>query len=339
VAEGKMAITFQEAGDNLQKEWDDTVASSSHGTIFHTWKWLKIVQKQTGTRFLPLMAYKGNELVALYPVFIQKRGFFTLAFSPPSKTYLVYLGPVIKGYDALKQDKKESLLVDLQEALDTLLFSELGCNYVRIRSPPGIYDSRYLSWAGYSVGAQYTYRIPLSKGIENIWAGFDKKLRVDINKAEKAKIEVREGELADLHAISENLSRRFQEQGLKKYEYKEYLTDLYHAFYPENLKIFMAYFDGERIGGMVTPCFNKTMYGWIGIPKSDFSGPSPNDLVQWEGIKWACANGFSVYDIMSAGDNPRLRYFKAKYNPDLCVWYTAQKYSPSFMKVIDIMSQ
>ena len=333
-----MAITFREAGDDLQKEWDDVVQSSSHGTIFHTWKWLTIVRKQTKTRFLPLMAYRGNELVALYPIFIQKRGILTMAFSPPSQTYLVYLGPVIRGYDALKQDKKESLLIELQEGVDKVL-SGIGCNYIRIRSPPGIYDSRYLSWAGFTVGAQYTYRIQLSKGIDNIWAGFDKKLRMDINKAEKAKIEVKEGNLDDLLAISENLSRRFQEQGLKKYEYKDYLTDLYHAFYPENLKIFAGYFEGERIGGMVAPCFNGTMYGWIGIPKSDFKGPSPNDFVQWEAIKWACRNGFTIYDIMSAGDNPRLRYFKSKYNPDLCIWYTAQKYSPSFLKLIDIMSQ
>jgi len=108
-----MAITFKEAGDDQQKEWDDIVASSSHGTIFHTWKWLRIVEKHTKMRFLPLMAYKGNELVALYPFFIQKRGIFSLAFSPPPQTYLLYLGPVIRGYDALKQDKKESLLLDI----------------------------------------------------------------------------------------------------------------------------------------------------------------------------------------------------------------------------------
>jgi hypothetical protein len=33
---------------------------------------------------------------------------------------------------------------------------------------------------------------------------------------------------------------------------------------------------------------------------------------------------------MDAGDDPRLRYFKSKYNPDLVIWYGATKYS-SFM--------
>ena len=333
-----MAITFKEAGEDCQKEWDDLVLSSSHGTIFHTWKWLEIVKKHTGTRFLPLMAYKGNELVALYPVFIQKKGIFTLAFSPPPQTYLLYLGPVIRGYDALKQDKKESLLSDIQEALNTVLISEMGCNYIRIQPAPGIYDSRYLLWAGFSVDPMYTYRIPLSNGIENIWSGFDRKLRVDINRAEREKVEVKEGDLEDLMAIAENLARRFQEQGMKPNDYRNYLRELYSAFSPEHFKVFVARHNGERVGGMVALCFNRIMYLWIGIPKFEVPGISPNDLVQWEGIKWACKNGYAYYELMD-GNNSRLRKYKAKYNPDLCLWYSAEKYSSSVIKLVRTMKR
>lgn len=328
-----MAITFKEAGEDQQKEWDDIVASSSHGTIFHTWKWLRIVEKHTKMRFLPLMAYKGNELVALYPFFIQKRGIFSLAFSPPPQTYLLYLGPVIRGYDALKQDKKESLLLDIQESVDTLLISDMGCSFIRVNPSPGLYDSRYLVWTDFYVEPMYTYRIPLSNGAETIWSGFDRKLRVDINKAEREKVTVKEGDLDDLLAIAENLARRFQEQGMKPNDYRAYLTDLYSAFSPEHLKIFTASHNGQRVGGMVALCYNKVMYLWIGIPKFDVPGLSPNDLVQWEGIKWACRNGYSYYELMD-GNNPRLRKYKAKYNPDLCLWYTAEKYSSSLIKLV-----
>jgi len=69
------------------------------------------------------------------------------------------------------------------------------------------------------------------------------------------------------------------------------------------------------------------MYLWVGIPKSDLVGISPNALIQWEAIKWAHAHGLRFYEEMDAGDDPRLRYFKSKYNPELVIWYSATKYS------------
>ena len=254
-----MSITIRTADEWQQKEWDDVVLSSAHGTLFHTWKWLKIVKKHTNTGFHPLMAYKGDQLVAVYPVFIQKRGIFNLAFSPPSQSYLLYLGPVIRDYETLKQDKKESLLFDLQEAVNTFLFSVLDCKYIRVRSSPGIYDSRFFTWNGFSVEPQYTYRINLSGGKDAVWSNFDRKLRVDINKAIREKVEVKQGDYEDLLAVSELISRRFREQGFKTHDYRNYLIDLYNEFHPENFKIFVAYYNGERAGGMISLCFKRIM--------------------------------------------------------------------------------
>jgi hypothetical protein len=74
------------------------------------------------------------------------------------------------------------------------------------------------------------------------------------------------------------------------------------------------------------------MYLWVGIPKSDVAGISPNALVQWEAIKWSHEHGFVFYEEMEAGDDPRLVYFKAKYNPDLVIWYSATRYSSYLYK-------
>jgi len=324
--------------DEHRRLWDETVTSTSHGTLFHMWKWLKIVEAHTSTRLYPLMAFKGTELVALYPVFIQKKGFVSVAFSPPSHSYLLYLGPVIAQYDSMKQDKKESIYLHLQEEINRYLFSVLGCKYFRVRSSPGIYDSRPLMWTGFIVEPQYTYRINLSLGVDQIWNRFDRKLRVDLNKAKKEQVDVKQGGLEDLLFIADSLSRRFREQGFTPKNYVAYLTDLYHAFHPENLKIFVAYHNGERIGGMVSLCFKRIMYLWIGISKSDNPGLSPNDLVQWEAIQWACHNGFDFYEEMDGGVR-RLRGFKAKYNPDLEIWYSAVKYSSSFYQWIENVSR
>jgi lipid II:glycine glycyltransferase (peptidoglycan interpeptide bridge formation enzyme) len=240
---------------------------------------------------------------------------------------MLYLGPVFADYDALKQDKKESTYLHTQEEFDKYIFEKTGCKYSRIRSSPLLYDSRPLRWSGYSIDPLYTYRIDLTKGIDHVWEQFDRKLRVEINKAIREGVTIRTGDLDDLEFIHDSLYKRYIQQGLSPVNYKRYLQDLYKQFYPENLNIFVAEYNGERIGGTINLSYKNVMYLWVGIPKSDLPGISPNDLIQWEALKWACDHKLQFYEEMDAGDDPRLRYFKSKYNPELVVWYSATKYS------------
>jgi hypothetical protein len=322
-----MAVTLTIADDKFQKNWDSVVLGSPHGMIFHTWQWLKFVENQTSTKLLPILIYKGTQLIALYPVFLQKKRFFTIALSPPSKAYMLYLGPVIIDYESLKQDKKESVFILIQEEVDKYIFEKKYCVFSRIRTSPGILDSRPLRWCGYLVEPFYTYRIPLSEGITSVWENLDRKLRVDINKAIREGVIVRSGEWDDLEFIHAALFNRYIDQGFKPNDYSKYLHTLYDYFYPDNLKIFIAEYKGERAGGIITLCYNGVMYHWVGVPKSSLAGISANDLVQWEAVKWAIEHGFKQYEIMDSGDVPRFRQFKAKWNPELIIWYSATRYS------------
>jgi hypothetical protein len=332
-----MALTIKILDTTKEKVWDDLVLSSSHSTIFHTITWLRLAQQQINAEFLPLMFYKGNQLVAIYPVFLQRKGMITVALSPPSRSYTLYLGPVIADYESLKQDKKESIYIEIQQEMDNYIFGLKGCKYARIRSSPGLFDSRPLKWAGYVVDPYYTYRINLTKGIDWVWERFEGKLRVKINKAIKEGVTVRLGDQKDLEFIHNLLHDRYVQQGIPPKDYKNYLLDIYQKFYPDHLKIFVAEYKGQRISGTVNLCWKNIMYLWVGVPKSELSGISPNDLINWEAIKWAHVNGLEYYEEMDAGDDPRLRHFKSKYNPDLVIWYSATKYSSFIFKVSEIL--
>lgn len=336
-----MTVTLTIADDTFQKAWDGSVLSSPHGMIFHTWKWLKLVEIQTSTKFLPILIYKGTQLIALYPVFLQKKGFFNLAFSPPSRVLMLYLGPVIIDYESLKQGKKESLFIQIQEAIDKYLFEKNRCIFSRIRTSPGILDSRPLRWAGHNVEPLYTYRIPLTNGEKSVWENIDRKLRVDINKAIREGVTVRSGDWEDIEFIYTALRNRYLAQGFKPNDYTKYLRSLYENFYPHTLKIFVAEYQGEHAGGIINLCSKDVVYHWLGVPKSSIIGISANDLVQWEAVKWAAEHGYKFYEIMDSGDDPRLTPFKSKWNPELVIWYSTVKFSSfvyeygeKFMKMI-----
>jgi len=322
-----MTLTITTLDSTKEKAWDDLVFSSSFGTLFHTVDWLKLVQKQTNADYLPLMFYKGTQLVAIYPVFVQQQGPVKVGLSPPSRSYMLYLGPVIGDYESMKQDKKESTYIQVQQEMDNYIFKTKGCKFARIRSSPGLYDSRPLRWSGYTIDPFYTYRINLTNGIDYVWDHFDKSVRRMINQSQQEGVTVRTGDKEDLEFIHDSLYKRYIEQGLKPTDNKKYLFTIYQKFYPDNLKIFVAEYKGQRISGCFYLCFKNIMYFWVGLPKTDLVGLSPNDLIQWEAIKWAQSNGLEYFELMDAGDDPRLRHFKSKYNPELVIWYSAIKYS------------
>ena len=205
-----MALTIKILENANEKAWDDVILSSSHGTIFHTIAWLRLAQEQSNTELLPLMFYKGIELVAIYPVFIQKQGIIKVALSPPSRSYMLYLGPVLADYDSLKQDKKESIYLQVQQELDKYLFETKGCRYARIRSSPGLYDSRPLKWSGYTINPYYTYRIDLAGELIVSGNNLTGNSGWRLTEAVREGVTVRTGDEEDLEFIHDSLFTRYR---------------------------------------------------------------------------------------------------------------------------------
>lgn len=332
-----MSVNIKIANPQDNKLWNNVVESSPHGTIFHRWEWLKLAEVQSKTKFLPVMIFQGSNLLALYPVFIQKKGPIYLAFSPPPHTYMLYLGPILVGYEGMKQDKKENLFLKVQKEFDKLIFSELNCKYARIRTAPGLFDSRPLLWSGYRVEPYYTYAIDLTKGIDAVWGDFDRKLRVDINKAYREKVFIKEGNREDLSFILSLLSRRFIQQGYKPLDYLPYLDGLYGTFQNHHMKIFLGCQGGDILSGLIALFDKDRVYLWTGIPKNKSGGVPVNDLIQWEVIKWAAEHGYRWYEEMDSGDDRRLTQFKSKYNPNLQIWFSAERYSSSVFSLLSSM--
>ena len=321
-----MTMELKISEDSNSHEWDRVVSASPHGMIFHTWRWLKTVEKHTGAAFYPLAAYRGTNLVAIYPVFVQKKGFVNLALSPPPQAYLLYLGPVIVDYEKKKLEKKEDTFVQLQRAVDSFLFQELNCKYSRIRLSPGLSDSRPLRWCGYTVEPLYTYRTNLTAGLDTIWAQFDRKVRGNIERAVQEKVTVREGGKEDLALIENEISRRRKEQGFREIDHYRYLNDLFESCH-DHMRIFIAEYQGRFAGGLVSLVYRNTMYLWIGMAKTGLKSIYPNDLLQWEAMKWAAGHGMTWLESMDGGANRRLTSYKSKWNPEIVIWYSAVKHS------------
>jgi len=319
------------ASDSDQQLWDDIIYSSIEGTLFHTWKWLKIMEKHNRKKIFsrqyrgilyPLIVHEGNEIIGLMPVFFYNTPFLKMACSPPFSVENLYLGPIMKKNDAIKQHRKQNLMFKFQKAIDQFLKNTLKANYISIHSSPGMSDPRPFIWSGYKVEPEFTNIVDLIPGEKTVWDNFDRTMRNTIYKLEKNRISTDAGSKEDVELIYNLLRER-----KRIHATKEFLWEIFENFFPENLNIFIAKKDDIPLTGIITILYKDKISVWIGAPKITIAGISPNYIVHWECIRWACDNNFKRFELLGASD-PTLFAFKSKFNDEIIPYYTMKWYSP-----------
>lgn len=310
--------------------WDDLVDKSRRGLIFHKWDFLKIVEKHSGYRLLPLGIYKGDSLTCVFPLFCKRELGMKMVFSPPPHACIPYMGPVMGPmYDELKQKRKESYLGTAIDEVNAEI-RKISPNYTSIINSPGISDIRPYKWNGYRDESQYTYLIDITASIDDIWAGFDSTCKKNIKKGEKLGLSLKQ--VHDPVKFYGVMTKRYSEQGLRSPLYSsQYLADLLEA-YPDNVKMFFVYL-GDEIAALCIDCdYKDRVIHWLGAAKLD-NGFSGNDFMVWELINKAKADGFMEFEIQGANQK-RLSEFKSKFNPRLETYYPIQK-SDSFGRLAE----
>ena len=321
-----MTFEIRVANSQDAKEWDEINAKSPHGTLFHQWEWLKITEKHTQTTLYPLIGIKGSTSIGIFPLFFQKKGPIRMVFSPPPHTALFYLGPVLAGYDTLKQEKREINYIGFQNSVEHFITHELKAQYISISLPPGLQDPRPFTWSGYSFEPQYDYIIDLSIGIDSLLQTLDKRGRQNLTHAKKRGMSVELGGKKEYEKILDLMEIRYIQQGKNVTVSREYFLDLYKV-YKNNLKIFVAKVDGDIVTGSIDLQYRDTHYSWIGNPKPKKQiAPSPNDLLIWESVRYACEQGFRYYVTMNAAGDKRLHsYYASKFDPELKAHLSVKK--------------
>jgi hypothetical protein len=317
-----------------QKEWDALADSVAHSTFFHRWEFLKTMEKHSGYKLHPLIGASGNASAGLYPLFYKKRSLLKTVFSPPPQCAVPYLGPLIVDYETLKQSKKESRFIDLQNAADEYMRTELKADYVSVTTCPGLQDARPLKWSAYSVEPLYYYHLDLSMGLEYVFDQLKKNLRQNIGKERKKGVEITEGTRDDLETVYDLLFERYRQQEKIVTVPKKYLLELYDRYHPGNMKVIVSKYRNETLGGIVDIYNKDRVISWIGNPKpvDDVCGSS--DLLQWGAIEMACKSGAKSYEEIGASTERLCRY-KSKYNPELKVYFTGKKHLSGMSKAAE----
>jgi len=327
------------AGDTDQQDWDAIVERSPNATLFHTWKWLKLMEKNSAIQnngiisqvtFHPLFLIDKDRTVGIFPLFFFKNILYNFTYSPPPNSEILYLGPLFPDLEIVKEEKKQILINNVQKEIDRYIKKDLSSAYIQVSTSPGYEDCRSFKWAGYIVSPRYSYEIDLMKGKESVWNEFPRKLKYEINSVKKKGFSVEIGTRKDLEFIYDLLKERNRINADKKY-----ILEIFETFSPQNLKVFILKYEGKNISGIVFISYKKRGWIWIGNPRPLTDGPSPNNLLLWEVISYAVDCGLERLENIGADDYFSFP-FKRRFNGKIIPYYQMRWLSQS-LKVFSAM--
>jgi hypothetical protein len=319
-----MSNTIVKVADEKELDvWDRIVDSSEMGTVFHKLAWLRAAEKHTRSKLYPLIGYEGREAVSLFPIFYKKRAFVKMAFSPPPKCAIPYMGPVFR-YLSSRQTSVEKLHNDIINKTLCFLKNDLCSDYILIKTQKNLLDIRSFLWEALEAHPNYTYTVPIGRNGQSLLEGLSNEMRVHIKRAEKNKrLEVREGDISDFEVLIRMTTDRYQEQGKAFGPSSEYLMKVYESF-PGNIDVVDLILDGQIVGGLILLKYRDVVAHWLaGItPAKRVRGA--NELLHWWAINKYREKGYKYYELMGANTKHLCR-FKAKFNPNVNVYFRLTK--------------
>lgn len=317
-----MGIEVERLDSTADIDWDSRVAESPMASVFHRAGVLDVLANHSGSTLHPLVGYKGQEIVGLFPLFEIRKGPVSTVFSPPPRLGIPNLGPVLTNYEKLKRKKRDRRNKRFVEGCLDWLDSRIGPKYVHIEATSEYQDLRPFQWASYDVTPRYTYYVHLEDDPQQVIARFKSNLRSDIRRHSDAEYEVFEGGEDAIDFTIAQVRERFEQQGKKYAVTADYVTDLYYTLPDGFLRPYIGAVNDKWQGGILVPGFDDRMLFWQGGSKPDVALPI-NDLIHWQIIRDGIARGFETYDLTGANTH-RIAEYKAKFNPDLSTYFEVE---------------
>jgi len=297
-------LELREIDNSIIQKWDEFVYSLPGGTIFHTLKWLNIIEKNQTLNLKNIVIYRDDSLIGVFPLFIKKFWFIKVAASPFVVEDTPYMGPAMDP----------SHIAELLPALD-VYFKKNKIYYLRIISNR-VYDVKN-TYSSYRFVNKYTHILDLIKTEDDLWKNLEGRCRTAIRKAQKSKVIVnRESDRNFIERYYSIIEEIYLAQSMPCPNKKALYYDIWDSFAPGNAIFLSAKYHDEIIGGVIIIIDRKRAYYLNGASRYDFRSLSASNLLLWEAINIAKEKGVEKFDFV--GSNiPRLAKFKKSFGGQL----------------------
>lgn len=303
--------------------WDRFVDNSPYGTLFHKWKFLKIMEKYSGSRLLPYGVFKGGELVSIFPLFYRAGKGLRHLSSPPRQSilYVPYLGHLFgPAFDQMKQHRKEALVEDIVQSIEAEI-APLAPNYVSVYMVPGLIDTRAFIWSGYTAELGYTYMMNLERPERELWDSLSRNSKRNIKEYEKQSLVLKPSTDVDLFFEIMKNDLEGKDPTFFNSQSPEYLREIMTT-YPDYVKMFALHNADQILAMAVNIEYKGRLLNWM-AGKAD-AKDNCGEYLMWELLREARARGLKGSENWGT-EQRRLCQFKSKFNPGLEVTCSVRK--------------
>jgi peptidoglycan pentaglycine glycine transferase (the first glycine) len=273
--------------------WDEFVSASPNGHLLQSWAWGEL-KGRFGWRPVRLAVGDGERLLASAQVLLRPLPYRCLAYVPR--------GPVVA---AGGEEAGRALLPALHRVARS-------CGAITLKVEPGSDDSpevsRWWQTRGFHPSAQTvqprsTIVVDLQPDEEAILAQMNSKTRYAIRTAMKREVTVRRGSAADARVFVDLLQETSERQSFGVHA-PDYYQAAFQLFAPAGrAALLLAYYQDQPLAGVMALAFGRQAIYMFGASSERERARMPNQLLQWEAMRWAKAQGCRVYEMWGASSD------------------------------------
>ncbi|MBN8634629.1 MAG: peptidoglycan bridge formation glycyltransferase FemA/FemB family protein [Anaerolineae bacterium] len=297
--------------------WNDALRQLPYAHVLQTWEWGDFKHVTTGWRPIRLMYKRGDQVVAMASVGLRSLG--------PLNMMYVSKGPALAYQDAelasdvldhLQRAARHNRAVWLKLDPDVIAATGVPSTAVAIDDslvnqpddtpdPTGqafmrLLRDRHWRFSNDQVQFRNTITIDLTQTEEQLLAGMSQSTRRKVRIAEREGVTVRAGTVDDLPLLYD-LYRVTGERDNFLIRPPSYYEQAWRAFIAAGLAHpLIAEVDGKAIAQVILFHFGQKCWYFYGASSDDQRDKMPNYLLQWEAMRWAKRQGYTIYDMWGA---------------------------------------
>nr|WP_264555169.1 GNAT family N-acetyltransferase [Halocatena marina] len=307
-------------------EWDEALPSS--GTeVFHTPSVLSAIDDHSNGELRLYGGFKGEQPVALLPVFVNERTIGRVVTSPPPSMGIPRLGPLVLS-DSPKQRKKETVNEGFAEQILDDLDVEARSTLFRMICPRAYPDPRPYQWNRLEVQPRFTYVLDLEDcTVDNVMDPFSRSLRNEMRNRESSDITISVEGMDTAEQICDSVNEHFADYGARSPADWSFVQDLLNADSVHHRVYVARTDDGSYCSGIIVLYSDDTAYYWLGGITATHEGVSVNSLLHRTVIEDIIEepelDSVTRYDLVGA-NTERLCRYKGKFSGMLVPYYVVE---------------
>ena len=326
-------ITIRPYEKTDQQAWGQYVLNHPLSNLYHLSGWGKIISKTYGHKIYHLIAVQSTsqhprfpasqlKVVGILPLVHLKHFLFgnTLVSMP----FFDMGGMLADNNEIEKALLTEAIQFGQKLKVDNLELRHIqpiswlnGLNPTNSSNPQPITRSPQFAtrnWAFQIRSHKVRMLLDLPYSSEKLMKSFKSKLRSQIRKPIKEGLKPRIGGLELLDDFYDVFSTNMRDLGSPVHS-KHFMKNVIEAF-PDKAKIVIIYKENKPIACSLMVGFKHTLENPWASALREYSSLSPNMLLYWSMIEYACDNGYSLFDFGRSSPDEGTYKFKKQWGAE-----------------------